>query len=243
MPDGAISEDLEDLRGFREYAAANVRMWYKYIIGTRGREVNNGDVRLVVGCDKATSWGVAALPNTSQHSKLKFKPPDSQVSGSRSCGYTWEHSGTADVRDGPDQEEIDELREDPEDSEVQDKYLNQCLFVRTLNLNLSADDWEKFNHEIGIGHTLDSITEHGNGTPSRSPSNRGPSSESTQTTSSAIGSVGSPRTVSDSLTSNRLTISIPPAAIVSRVFEKKQFVSTQHFSSRVIPPALSMKPY
>jgi hypothetical protein len=241
MPEGAISEDLEKLRGIREYASANITMWYKYIMGPLEREVNNGDVRLVVGCDKATSWGVAALPNTSQHSKLKFKPLDLQVSGFRSCGYAWENYGTADVRNGPDQEEIDELRR--EDSEVQDKYLNQCLFVRTLNLNLSADDWEKVNHEIGIGHSLDSITEHGTGTPSRSPSNRGLSSNSTQSTSSTIGGVGSQGTVSDSSTSNRLTISMPPAAIVSSVFEKKQFVSTQHFSSHVTPPALSMKPY
>ena len=58
MPEGAVSEDLENLRGFREYASANMKMWYRYIISTRGREVKNGDVRLVIGCDKATSWGM-----------------------------------------------------------------------------------------------------------------------------------------------------------------------------------------
>ena len=169
---------------------------------------------------------MAALPSASQHSKLKFKPLDAQVSGSRSCGYTWEHSGTADVRDGtadvrdgPDLEEIDELRRD--DSTGWDKYLNQCLFVRTLNLDLSADAWKQLNHEIGIGHTLNSMTENETGTPSCSPNNRGPSSDSTQTTSSTIGGIGIQRTVSDSSTENRLTISMPPAAIVSRVFEKK----------------------
>jgi len=217
MPEGAISEDLENLRGFREYASANVKMWYKYIIGTRGRKAKNGDVRLVVGYDKATSWGVASLPNTSQHSKLKFKSLDAQASDYRSCGYTWEHSGTADVRNGPNKEEVDELRrEDPDgESASRDNYLNQCLFLRTLNLDLNADDWKKLNHEIGIGHTLNSSTEHGTRTPSRSPSNQGPSSDGTQTTSSTIGGFGTQRTASNSSTANRLTISMPPAATVS----------------------------
>ena len=145
MPEGAISEDLENLRRFQEYAYANAKMWYQYINGPLGREAKNGDVCLVVGCDKATSWGVASLPHTGKHSKLKFKPLDAQVSGSGSRGYTWEHSGTADVRNGPNQEEVDKLRrEDPDDESANlDNYLNQCLFVRTLDLKLNADDWNK----------------------------------------------------------------------------------------------------
>jgi hypothetical protein len=220
-------------------------MWYKYVIVTRGREAKNGDLRLVVGCDKATSWGVASLPHTSQHSKLKFKPLDAQVSGSGSCGYTWEHSGMADVRNGPNQEEIDMLRrEDPDDeSENQEKYLNQCLFVRTLNLNLNADDWNELNDEIGIGHTLNSNTEHGTKTLSRSPSNQGPSSDSTQTTSSTIGGFGTQQTASDNSTSDGLTFSTPPSTIVSSLFEKEtvSFNSTPFQSchpSRIVDQTL-----
>jgi hypothetical protein len=226
-----MSEDLENLRKFREYASANIKMWYKYIIGTRGREAKNGDVRLVVGCDKAASWGMAALPNTNQPTKLKFKPLDTQVSGSRSCGYTWKLSGTADVRDGPNQEEVDGLRREDSDDESasQDNYLNQCLFVRTLNLDLNADEWKKLNDEIGVGNTLNSITEHGTGTPSHSPSNQGPSSDSTQTTYSTTGGCGTQRTASDRPTTEGLTISMPPSAIVSRLLEKMQFVSTNTF--------------
>jgi hypothetical protein len=68
MPDGAISQDLENLPRFREYVAANVERWYRYIHGPRGREAKNGDVRLVVGCDKATSLGIATLTGMTQHS-------------------------------------------------------------------------------------------------------------------------------------------------------------------------------
>ena len=123
------------------------------------------------------------------------------------------------MRDGPNQEGVDELRrEDSNDESASgDKYLNQCLFVRTLNLDLNADEWKKLNDEIGVGNTVDSITEHGTGIPSRSPSNRGPSSDSKQTTSSTTGGSGTQRTASDSSTVEGLTISMPPSAIVSRL--------------------------
>ena len=165
MPEGAVSEDLENLRGFREYASANMKMWYRYIISTRGREVKNGDVRLVIGCDKATSWGIATLAGMTQHSQLKFKPLKTQSSSSGSCDYTWEYSGMADVRTGPVPEESDKLRrEDPDDT--RDKYLNQCLFLRTLNFTLNDVDWQNLNHEIGIGYDPNPSTEHGRGHPS-----------------------------------------------------------------------------
>ena len=79
MPDGAVSQDLENLPRFREYVVANVERWYRYINGPRGREAKNGDVRLVVGCDKATSWGIATLTGMTQHSQLKFKPFEAMV--------------------------------------------------------------------------------------------------------------------------------------------------------------------
>jgi len=80
MPNGAISQDLENISIFREYLSANIDKWYRYVNGPRGREAKNGDIRLVVGCDKATSWGMAAVSDMSQPSKLKFKPLDGQAS-------------------------------------------------------------------------------------------------------------------------------------------------------------------
>ena len=74
MPEGPMSQDLQNKSRFRKYASANIRKWYEYINGPRGCEAKNGDVRLVVGCDKATSWGMAALCNMTQDSRLKFKP-------------------------------------------------------------------------------------------------------------------------------------------------------------------------
>ena len=235
MPDGAVSQDLENVPRFREYVAANVERWYRYINGPRGREAKNGDVRLVVGCDKTTSWGIATLTNMTQHSQLKFKPLDAQSSSSRSRCYTWEYSGTAEVRAGPDQEEIDELRrEDPDDT--RDKYLNQCLFLRTLNVRLNDADWEILDREIGIGYVPNSSAEHRTGTPSLSPSNQDPSSIP-QPTPSLSGNFGTqrradgPATESTSLriTADRLTISVPPTATVSSAFERREFFQLGSF--------------
>ncbi|KIM48564.1 hypothetical protein M413DRAFT_81374 [Hebeloma cylindrosporum] len=223
MPEGAVSEDFENLPRFRKYVAANVEKWYRYINGPRGREAKNGDVRLVVGCDKATSWGMATLSNVShrmRHSQLKFKPLDAQSSSPHSCGYTWEYSGTADVKVGPDREEIEELRRgDPDDSASGDKYLNQCLFVRTLNVTLNDGDWERLNNEIAIGYTPNSITEHEKLTPSLSPSNQDhlSSPPPTSSTSSNFGTQlcadGLPSS-SLGINADRLTISVTPTATV-----------------------------
>ena len=78
MPQGARSQDLGNLARFREYAAANVANWYRFVNGPRGREAKNGDVRLVVGFDKTTSWGIATFANQTQQNscRLKFGPSD-----------------------------------------------------------------------------------------------------------------------------------------------------------------------
>ena len=187
MPEGAISEDLENVPRFREYASANIKSWYRYINGHLGHEAKNGDIHLVLGCDKATFWGMAALSKVAQHSQLKFKPLNFQSSNSGSCGYTWEYSGIAQAKVGPDQGEIDELRR--EDSASLDKYLNQCLFVRTLNVTFNDDDWEKLNRGISIGYTPNA--EHRSGSLSDSPRNGHAPSDSTQATSSTTpGNIG-----------------------------------------------------
>ena len=136
MPRGARSEDLGNLARFREYAAANVADWYRFVNGPRGREAKNGDVRLVVGFDKTTSWGIATFSNLTQQNSclLKFGPSEGD------SAYTWsEYSGVADVRAGPDSDEIDELKIDSDPPDVQ--FENQCLFVRTLNVTLADDVW------------------------------------------------------------------------------------------------------
>ena len=138
MPDGAFQEELGNLSKFRDYVAVHAANWYKFVNGPRGREAQNGDVRVVVGCDKATSWGMATFANTSSAQQsnlcLRFRPLQSQHNAG--TAYAWEHSGAAEVRVGPEPEENEELGENPTR-----QLRNQCLFMRSLSVTLSNSMW------------------------------------------------------------------------------------------------------
>jgi hypothetical protein len=186
MPQGADAEDLANISRFRRYLSANAESWYKYVNDVRGREARNGDVRLVIGCDKASSWGMATFANsTAQDFHLKFKPTGE--SGPRPT-YGWEYSGMVEARAGPMPEETEALRSS-DDSGYSGVYKNQCLFVRTLNATLRDDVWQGlgFDFETAMDVQYDTypnpyIPPSGSGPSTRSPSPTGPSySNSTRT--------------------------------------------------------------
>jgi hypothetical protein len=148
MPQGAYSEKLGNVTLFKNYLSVHAESWYKYINGARGREAKNGDVRLVIGCDKSATWGMAAFSNLTEHNALRLK---FKHIGESSLGrtYGWEYSGMAEVRAGPDAQEVEDLRMS---EEVQRGvvYKNQCLFVETLNATLDKDIWNKLSQESGL---------------------------------------------------------------------------------------------
>ncbi|KDR67718.1 hypothetical protein GALMADRAFT_231888 [Galerina marginata CBS 339.88] len=147
MPVGSKSEDLGNSIRLRKYVAANAESWYRYVNEVRGREARNGDVRLVMGYDKTTAWGMATFANTTaQESRLKFKPMGETGVGRT---YGWEYSGMAEGRTGPDPEELEELRMG-EESELGSVYENQCLFIRTLNITLQAEIWDKLAADLDL---------------------------------------------------------------------------------------------
>jgi hypothetical protein len=141
IPRGARSQDLGNYARFREYAAANLADWYKFVNGPRGREARNGDIHLVTGFDKTTSWGIATFvdqtPQNSCH--LSFGPSEDAGSMSSSSTYRWDCSGDAEVQVGPGLNQMAELGSPDDPPDVQ--FENQCLFVRTLNIALADDLW------------------------------------------------------------------------------------------------------
>ena len=148
MPQGAYAEDLANVSRFRQYLSANAESWYRYVNNVRGREARNGDVRLVVGCDKTSSWGMAAFKDsTARDFHLKFKPAD-QGGSTRTC--EWEYSGMIEARVAPDPEDTVKLRA-TNDSGHPDVYQNLCLFARTLNATLRDDVWQ------GLGFDFETI--------------------------------------------------------------------------------------
>lgn len=61
MPVGAKKEELTSIARLRKYINANMANWYRYAYTFRGLEMQNGDLRVVYGCDKTSAWGMACL--------------------------------------------------------------------------------------------------------------------------------------------------------------------------------------
>ncbi|KAF8958269.1 hypothetical protein BDZ97DRAFT_64557 [Flammula alnicola] len=149
MPEGAYTVNLANTARFTQYLELNIVNWYKYTTGIRGRQVKNGDLRLVIGVDNSRAWGMATFANATHETNrpltLRFKPKKDSSVG---MIYTWDYSGMADsARSGPSRPEITALWTGREAQELQ-AFENQSLFVRTLNATLQKDGWEKLESEL-----------------------------------------------------------------------------------------------
>ncbi|PPQ75229.1 hypothetical protein CVT24_007656 [Panaeolus cyanescens] len=135
MPDGAYQVNAYNLTTLREYMARHLEGWYRFTNGPRGREAKNGDIRLVVGCDKSPSWGIGCF-SYSRSSGARLKLALQHDTGQNpSCDYKWEQtSPPATFKAGPDLYERQGLQS-----------INQCLFLRTFNALLADDVWAMVN--------------------------------------------------------------------------------------------------
>ena len=195
IPEGAISLDLENDAVFSDYLEANVRKWYEFVSRVRGRrKIRNGEIRLVVGCDKTTAWGIATVSGMSQQTttKLRFKPLDTK--NSSTAIYTWECSGIVEERVGPDRGDIDALRNGDSSGypELGTTLRNQCLFVRTMTATLSNDEWSKVSRNLGKTAVKDSYISSGTASnPSPAIMSSGSKTKSSDLPASQQGTLGS----------------------------------------------------
>lgn len=140
MPDDTYQCDVRNLEIFYQYIGEHAKDWYEFANGpTMGRRIKNGDLCVVIGCDKSTTWGIATFSNTSNQatSRLQFRP-----TGQHSNTYTWEHSGRANVRIGPGRTNYGQTQSQP--------LRNQCLFVRYLTITLAPSVWKALKEPKGI---------------------------------------------------------------------------------------------
>ncbi|KAJ7140969.1 hypothetical protein C8R44DRAFT_239490 [Mycena epipterygia] len=101
LPDGASRSDLRPLQLFRDYALKHTQSWYAFVNGDLNRMIGNGDLYLVTGFTKSTSWSVAAVENYSGDGKVSLKLKAAQVSGAgASCAWEWENASSS-VDSGP----------------------------------------------------------------------------------------------------------------------------------------------
>jgi len=151
MPQGAYHEDLRNIRRFREYASIHDKSWYLYAKGPfSGREIGNKELHLVTGCDKTTSWGVAAYSHPQSKrpednvSLLRFNPVGDERRGRHSSytTYEWDYEGVVEAKYGPEKDELDL------GVNGSDPPRNQCTFIRSLTLALGDDDWKDVESDV-----------------------------------------------------------------------------------------------
>ena len=152
MPQGAHHEDLKNIRRFREYALIHAESWYQYANGPCGREIGNGELHLVTGCDKTTSWGIATYSHFQSKrpeddvSLLRFNPVGNEHQGRHSSytTYKWDYEGAAsEAKSGPEEDERLNLGVNGSVSPR-----NQCTFIRSLTPAFGVDDWERLELKV-----------------------------------------------------------------------------------------------
>ena len=128
MPDGATAENLQNTEDIYDLIASHAANWYNYAKVIRRRTVNNGDIRVVVGVDKVSSWGMATSAcNAAQTASYEFKHDSIH-------NYRW-NCTAGSGRVGPQKSDIRDL--------IQGNTVpkNQCIFVRSINVTLSDEMW------------------------------------------------------------------------------------------------------
>ncbi|KAF6750827.1 hypothetical protein DFP72DRAFT_909439 [Ephemerocybe angulata] len=175
MPEGAIHEDVRNLSKFREYAAVHAQNWYKFTNGVCGREIENGELHLVTGCDKTTSWGMATFARLAGgDASAATQPPLAPVSldfmfhltsdseAGDGCVCSWTQSGNAEVKSTSNSADADGVR-----------HRNQCTFFRSHTVTLSEDEWAKVQAtvEVANGGYVSDATSDTASRSSRTPKN------------------------------------------------------------------------
>ena len=150
MPQGAYHQDLRRHIGkIRDYADTNLASWYDYANIVHGLELHNSEIRLVIGCDKTTSWGIATYSHRqSEHVENKVTNLSFNVNSeghSLYPKYVWDANGMAiDLKVGPEDVEI----LDPPEVHARMPLQNQCTFIRSLNLALGDKEWKQHQFKV-----------------------------------------------------------------------------------------------
>ena len=101
LPDGASRKDLRNRKpDFRQCAIQNAFRWYQFANRHLGRDIPNGSLILVTGCDMTSSWGIASFSDVSEDVEVElcFTPSyrDNETL------YTWKTNVAATVRISPE---------------------------------------------------------------------------------------------------------------------------------------------
>jgi hypothetical protein len=141
MPEDVYVVKIQNQERIRAYVSKHIVTWYAFVRQTLGRDITNGDLRVVYGYRKSTAFGIAAISTAKKQTetRLRFSESDGWA---RQSGYKyrWIQAGAADVKTGPEYRESAELMY-PAYGTSRTLPENQCLFISTLDVKLSAEAW------------------------------------------------------------------------------------------------------
>jgi hypothetical protein len=206
MPDGAATQDLLNTWVIRDTISSNAEDWYEYARRRRGRDVKNGDIRVIVGVDKVSSWGIATSAcNTGQTASYVFKHDPNH-------NYKWDCIGGGG-RVGPHESELLGLIEDNTVPQ------NQCVFLRTINFTFSGKMWKNFPSEAveELGPGSGSFDYPDLGSSSRGRSREGQGSTGTGSTSSQPGSTQSSFNCTPSVNFEPVELGVSHTTFINRL--------------------------
>jgi hypothetical protein len=139
LPDGASRWDLRPQQLFRDYALKHGQSWYAFVNGELHRMIGNGDLYLVTGVTKSTSWSVAAVENQSGDGKVSLKLKATQI-GNAGASYGWEwESASSSVNSGPRRRLGEESWRD-----------NQTVFLRGFKVTLRSTPLRRSPKAVSI---------------------------------------------------------------------------------------------
>jgi hypothetical protein len=114
LPEGASRQNLLPIESFRSHVRKHSAQWYQF---ARDCLPSAGSLFVVTGCDKTSSWGIAAASTTSGTVEISLKfTVAGIVDGSLSPRYQWKDFGSATIRTS---RECSAPRTE-----------NQCIFIR-----------------------------------------------------------------------------------------------------------------
>ena len=136
LPKGGSRVDLRKRGLFFNYAAYHGMEWYQFVNGRLARQVRNGSLYLVTGCDKSPAWGVASYsdPSGNTAASLKFKVVDPATDGAAPV-YSWEDYNSITVRTGRQQVESNGVAPQPNEARANPTF-NQCAFIRGYRISV-----------------------------------------------------------------------------------------------------------
>lgn len=150
LGDGLKSEQLHP--GSENQIAAWVQTqaydWYKHLM-SRHLPVENGDLQVIKGTQKTSYWLTTTFSQLASNVNdfsftVKYYP---KPTGNMNTRCLYEHTGAfwTHVLSGPDETEAAALR-----SRLEQKLRNQAIFVTTMTVTLSDDEWARLQKEVKL---------------------------------------------------------------------------------------------